>query len=363
MRALLLFLFIGFVTIVKSQDPILAQFQFQKLELNPAYGGHSGNGILLLNFASRTSFYPVRGPFTYATTAVDFSPCTQSNLRILGLLGIGALVNRETQGDGYYSKTRVGLNLAYAVAISKNSSLAVGLRPGFIQQSINWDEFTFSDQLDPLNGISRPSFNHGAAIDLSTTHNMDLGIKFNFYKKDKPKVMIGLSGFNLTQPKIGIFSQFTLKRRYSLHSTTIWEGENLRYIHKTNFRLDVQGDNRFIGLNKEFILDKKLGFIGGFSIPFSSQISNDVNMSLISLASYYQFNPSLLMYISYENNVSGRLINGKTSSFEIGFIIRTARSTCEKISLKNAFDFNSNQKITTPLGCPKMKYNGKIESF
>ena len=310
-----------------------------------------------MNFASRTSFYPVRGPFTYATTAVDFSPCKPANI------GIGLLLNRETQGDGYYSKTRIGLNLAYAVALSKSSSLAVGLRPGIIQQSINWDEFTFSDQLDPLKGISKPSFNHGAPIDLSTSINWDAGIKFNVYKKGKPKIMIGLGGFNLTEPKIGLLSTYTLKRRYSLHSSTTWDGKNVRNTHKTNFRADLQGDNRFIGLNQEFILDKKIGFIAGFSIPFSSQISNDVNLNFISLASYYQMNPSMLMYISYENNVSGGIIKGKTSSFEIGIIVRTNKSTCQTNNLKDAFDFNRHQKITTPLGCPKMSYDGKIESF
>jgi len=356
MRTFLSFLLLILAMFAKAQDPRLNQFQFQKLELNPAYGGHSGNGMMLFNMASRTSFYPVRGPFTYSTTALDFSPCTPANL------GIGLLVNRESQGDGYYARTRVGLNLAYAVAF-KEKSLSCGIRPGIIQQSINWDEFTFSDQLDPLNGISRPSFNHGAALDLSTTINWDAGIKFNIYKRGKPKVMIGLSCFNLTEPKIGLLSAYTLKRRFSLHSATTWQGENPRNTHKTNLRLDVQGDNRFFSLNQEFILDKRLGLIGGFTIPFSSQISNDGNLNFISLASYYQFNPSLLMYISYENNMAGKIIRGKTSSFEIGIIIRTNKSTCQTNSLKNAFDFNGNQKITTPLGCPKLNLDGKIESF
>ncbi len=358
MRALLLFLFIGFVTIVKSQDPIMAQFQFQKLELNPAYGGHSGTGMFHLSSATRTSFYPVRGPFNFSTFALDFSPCLQSNL---GILGTGVLINRETQGDGYYTKIRVGLNLAYTIKTSKFSSLSFGVRPGIIQQSINWDEFTFSDQLDPLNGISRPSFNHGAVLDLSTSKDFDIGIKYNIYKDKKPKTMIGLSVFNLIQSKIGLFSEYTLKRRFSLHGS-IMVNKNKQYIHKSNFRLDAQGDNRFIGLNQEFMFKKQLGFAGGFSIPFSRTISNDINLYFVSFASYYQFNPSFQMYVSYENNIGGRTIKGKTSSFEIGIIIGTIGSLCGN-SLKEAFDFNNNHIISKPLSCPDFEGRGKIESF
>lgn len=357
MRTLLSFLLLILALFAQAQDPRLNQFQFQKLELNPAYGGHSGNGMMLLNLASRTSFYPVRGPFTYATTALDFSPCKPANI------GLGLLVNRESQGDGYYTKTRVGINIAYTVALDKSNSFAFGIRPGFVQQTINWDEFTFSDQLDPLNGITRPSFNHGAALDLSTTPNWDAGIKYNRYKSRKPKLMIGLSGFNLTQPKIGLLSVHTLNRRFSLHGSSIWGIYSPKYLFKSNFRIDFQGDNRFFGLNQEIILDKKLGFVFGIASPFSKEIRRDINMFFISFGAYYQFNPSLLIYTSYENNLTGRIIRGKTSSFEIGIIIRTARSVCQTNKIKDAFDFNSNQKITTPLSCPKLSYDNKIESF
>lgn len=357
MRTLLFLLLLILALLARAQDPRLNQFQFQKLELNPAYGGHSGNGMMLFNMASRTSFYPVRGPFTYSTIAFDFSPCKPTNI------GIGLLVNRESQGDGYYSKTRLGLNLAYTIALNQSNSFAFGMRSGFVQQTINWDEFTFSDQLDPLNGISRPSFNHGTALDLSTTPNWDAGIKYNRYKRGKPKFMLGISGFNLFKPQIGLLSRHTLKRRISAHGSSTWGRYNSKYYFKSNFRMDFQGDNSFFGLNQEIILDKKLGFVFGIASPFSKEIQRDINMFFISFGAYYQFNPSLLIYTSYENNLTGRIIRGKTSSFEIGIIIRTNKSTCQTNSLKNAFDFNGNQKITTPLSCPKLSYDDKIESF
>ena len=357
MRLKLFILLIGFSIFTKAQDPRLNQFQFQKLELNPAYGGHSGDGMMLFNLASRTSFYPVRGPFTYSTTAIDFSPCKPANI------GIGLLVNRESQGDGYYARTRVGLNLAYKVALNKSNSLAFGIRPGFVQQTINWDEFTFSDQLDALNGISKPSFNHGAALDLSSTPNWDAGIKFNRYKRGKAKLMFGVSAFNLVKPQIGLLSRHTLNRRFSIHGSSFWNVTNPKYLFKSNFRADFQGDNRLLAFNQEFILDKKLGFILGLNSPFSRKIRNDINMFFVTIGGTYQFNPSLLIYASYENNGMGRMIRGKTSSFEIGIIIRTERSVCQTNNLKDAFDFNTNKKITTPLGCPKFSTDGKIESF
>lgn len=344
---------------LEAQDPTLIQFQNQKLELNPAYGGHSGSGMLHISTATRTSFYPVRGPFNYMSTAIDFGPCKPENL------GIGILVNKERQGDGYYDKTRIGLNLGYAVALNKYNSLALGLRPGIVQQTIDWNEFTFSDQLDPLEGIRQPSFNHQAPIDLSNTVNWDVGIKFNRYKPGRPKYMLGLSGFNLIEPKIGLLTTYTLKRRFSFHGSVSYYNKNPKRFYRTSFRADYQNTNYLFAFNQEFILDNRFGLNLGASSPVNSKFTRDVSLFFLSVGASYQPFPSLLIYASYENNGRGKLVRGKTSSFEIGIVLKTVNSRCKVSSLKEAFDFNPNKKLSRPMECPTFAPNDKdkIESF
>ncbi|MCA0427442.1 MAG: PorP/SprF family type IX secretion system membrane protein [Bacteroidetes bacterium] len=342
---------------LQAQDPMLIQFQNQKLELNPAYGGHSGPGSLHLAFAGRTSFYPVRGPFSYSSAAIDFSPCKPENL------GIGLLVNKERQGDGYYDKTRIGLNLGYAVPLNKSNSLSFGLRPGIVQQSIDWNEFTFSDQLDPLEGIKQVSFNHQAPLDLSNTMNWDAGIKYNRYKRGSPKYMLGISGFNLIEPKIGLLSTYTLKRRISFHGSVTFLDKNPSRLHRTSVRADFQNTNYLFALNHEVLLENRLGIILGASSPVNTKFTSDVSLFFLSIGASYQPVPSLLIYASYENNGRGKLVRGRTSSFEIGIVLKTGNSLCKVNSLKEAFDFNPNKKITRPMECPNLRPDDKIESF
>ncbi len=276
---------------------------------------------------------------------------------------MGVLLNNEVQGDGLYSRTRAGINLAYGVALNDNNSLFFGIRPGFVHQVIDWNEFTFPDQLDPMLGITQPSFYDQKARETSTTPNIDAGIKYNRYKNGKPQFMLGISGFNLIEPEIGLLTEYTLKRRISVHGSVTY-GRNTKLYHRTSLRADFQNNNYLFAINQELLIENKLTMILGASSPVHSQFTKDVSMFFASVGLMYQPVQSLSFYFAYENNGRGKMIRGRTSSFEIGIILKSFNSFCKGFGLKEAFDFNPNKKIIQPMECPSF-YQGdkKIKSF
>lgn len=344
-----------FVNLLQAQDPTFTAFQMQRLELSPAYGGSGGIGKVFLSGATRTSYYPVRGPFKYSSFSIDASPCKP------GSIGVGLLFNTESQGDGFYKRNRVSLNLGYNILTCKSSTLSFGIRPGIITQSIDWNEFTFSDQLHPINGIIYTSVNHGAALDLSHAINWDWGLKFSSYRPYKLKYMIGVSAFNFFQPQIGILSRHQLQRRLSLIGALIWDKRNITY--KVNFRSEYQSGFNYSAGNVEIIYNNVLRIVPGLKIPMFN--SNTYRNNLFpSLMVGYQINPLIMGYISYENNVMGEIIKGKTSSFEIGIALNTESTFCDRNNrLSDLFKFKD-KKVSSPLGCPSMdNLKGKIQSF
>jgi type IX secretion system PorP/SprF family membrane protein len=344
------------VKVLQAQDPTFTAFQMQRLELSPAYGGSGGEGKVQINSASRTSFYPVRGPFNYSSISLDVSPCTK-----LGLVGFGLLVNKESQGDGYYKKTRASLNFAYSLRLTEKNSLSFGLRSGIINQSIDWNEFTFSDQLHPINGIVNTSFNHGAGLEFSNTFDWDVGVKYNCYKRGPFKFMIGASVFNLIESRIGLIanSNFRMQRRFSIINSLIFNGT---ITSKINSRFESQGDFRYYGGNWELMFTNGIRVAPGLKLPMLNE--NGIRNNLYPTIMFgYQPNETIMVYFSYENNILGEIIRGKTSSLEVGVYINSFSSLCDggKFKLIETKKFDKQSKL---LGCPDLHpTKGKIQSF
>ncbi len=345
-----------FVNLLQAQDPTFTAFQMQRLELSPAYGGSGGIGKVQINSASRTSFYPVRGPFSYNSISLDISPCTK-----LGLVGFGLLVNKESQGDGYYKKTRASLNFAYSLRLNENNSLSFGLRAGILNQSIDWNEFTFSDQLHPINGIVNPSFNHGAGLEFSNTFDWDAGIKYNYYKRGPFNFMIGASVFNLIESRIGLMSNgnFRMNRRFSIINSLIFKGT---ITTKISSRFESQGDFRYYGGNWELMFSNGIRVAPGVKLAMLNE--NGIRNNLYPTIMFgYQPNETIMIYFSYENNILGEVIRGKTSSIEVGLLINSFSTFCEggKFKLIQTNRLANQSKL---LGCPDIgPIKGKIQSF
>lgn len=239
--------------------------------------------------------------------------------------------------------------------------MSFGIRSSLLTQTIDWNELTFSDELHPVNGIIYTSVNKGIPLDQSNAANWDSGIKLSFYPKRGNSFMLGLSAFNMTEPRIGLLSRGIIERRFSIIGAWIINKSNVTY--KINGRFELQNRNNFLAGNIELIFNKSLRIVPGLRIPM---LNNNTfrNTLYPSVMIGYQFSPIFMSYVSYENNVMGEIIRGKTSSFEIGIVLNTESTFCDKNNkFKELFKYNS-KNISTPIGCPSMgNLQGKIESF
>lgn len=339
-----------------SQDPTNTCFQYGKMEYNPSYGGGDGSGKIGIRTSSRASFYPVRGPFNYSTLSLDFSPCKT-------YLGLGLLITQETQGDGYLKIKKAGFNIGISLPINKSNSISIGIRPGIISQSVDWNEFTFTDQLDPIRGITNVSSNQNANIDLSNTTNWDCGIRFNSYKTGSPYFMLGISSFNLFEPNIGLLNRrYILPRRMSLQTALICQSKIRDIIYSYYGRVERQNKFTYAAVNFELTYGAKIGGGVGLKMPLFNPygIRNNLYPSLMFS---YQVNPVFKFYFSVETNIFGVNLGGKTNSFELGVVLVSTKKTCEIKRVKDIFKYDYRDK-SMPLNCPKFGNDkGKIESF
>jgi hypothetical protein len=359
-----LFCFFLILVLSKSsfgQDPTNTCFQYGRMEFNPSYGIEEDNGKLSIRNSNRTSFLPIRGPFNFTTFSLNYSPCRTGKT----MLGIGYLYTKETQGDGFLKTQKNSINLGISIPLDDGISISIGLRPGLISQVVDWNEFTFTDQLDPIRGIVQTSSNQNAYFDKASSKNWDWGIRMNFYRGKKivnlgskikkmrvkrPNAVVGYGMFNAFTPQIGLINgNYQLARRHSFFASMYYENSNNVYKYFTRF--EMQNNFKYGAMNMEAVFDKKFSLGFGLKMPIFNSQGNKNNL-FPSVMFGYQTNSIVKVYGSVETNFLGVSLTGKTNSFEVGIIITTLNSTCGAKSFKGLFSNNNKGNKIKAIDCP-----------
>jgi type IX secretion system PorP/SprF family membrane protein len=164
--------------LLAQQDPILTQYMFNKLAINPAYAGTSE--AFSLDLTDRFQWVGMEdGPNTLSFTA-------QTNLPNKHL-GIGLYVFRDALGPSV--ETGLMGSFAYRLLFPKGT-LSMGAQFGFDYMNIDWSALNPEDPSDPL--LQDQVKNRAAP---------DAGIGFYWYA---PRYYVGISSTHLLQNKIVI---------------------------------------------------------------------------------------------------------------------------------------------------------------
>ena len=72
--------------------------------------------------------------------------------------GLGVIAWTDAEGEGALKTTNIGGIYSYKfILIPRKSDVQVGLQANFVNKSIDWNRFVFSDQLDPAQGNILPT--------------------------------------------------------------------------------------------------------------------------------------------------------------------------------------------------------------
>jgi len=207
-----------FLSFCSAQDPNYRQIYNTRLLNNPAYAGID-EGLFRLNMVHRKLYMVIPGPFESNSINFDLGFCRPTPF------GVGVVFKNEMQGDGFLTTNQVEIPFAIHIPISDYSSLSCGIGLGIVQQSTDWNKYTFPDQIDYRGKIpNKPSLNSDDYLNSgSIKPNLSAGLVFRTrFLKSNPKVnaykamSIGLYGNNLIKPAIGLTNDYNLPRLFGL---------------------------------------------------------------------------------------------------------------------------------------------------
>jgi type IX secretion system PorP/SprF family membrane protein len=158
-----------------GQDPNYTQFFNNPLYYNPAYTG------LYKGIRASLSFRDQWPALPYDFKAYHFE-ADLGDRNLPGSGGLGLFFNTDNEGIGFIKNLNLGISLAVRIPFSALSVAQVGIKVSWLQKSVNWDDFTFSDALSERYGniyqtgfirpeqnvVNMPDFGAGGIFQFST---------------------------------------------------------------------------------------------------------------------------------------------------------------------------------------------------
>ncbi len=307
-----LLLLLLFAPIAKGQDPSFSQFYFNQLYFNPAFCGSSRG--FSTSLTHRVLWPNIPGKFNTSKFSADLD---MSNYP--GFAGIGIILVTDVEGAGFLKTNTFGIPLSTRINISNQSIIQFGLLTSIQYRSVNWDQFVFSDQFDPVNGIvSQSSFSapeHSSLV----FPDFAAGVIYEYrnapYKrarKKKSSLRIGFAAHHIMQPEysfLGVNSKLPIK-----------------YVAHVSGELPLIGTSEMI-MAPAFVFEKQNGlktfYFGSNTLWRNFFIGNwcrlgEKNTDALVFVTGLKFGESAKSYISYSHDFTlSRLISGTGGSHEI----------------------------------------------
>jgi type IX secretion system PorP/SprF family membrane protein len=317
---------------VSGQDPNFSQFFNAPVYYNPAFTGL--NTGLRARFTFRDQWANLPVDFKSYFFAADLG-----DRNFPGSGGLGLVINSNNEGLGFIKDLSVGLTAGVRIPLSDNMVTQVGIKASFIQKSLNWDDFVFTDQFSEkygniyqtgfqqpdINTKTLPDFAAGGLIQFSNTSSTMNGT-------------MGVALDHMFQPDQSFLSiqKSPLPRKLVVHGDfIITTGSG----YGTNYSSSLRGAGDPLKLNPGFLYQNQYGMnsfqIGTNLLKYniyigawyknSMQPNNSTALSL--LAGYRYFfgeDMSVKFMYSYDLQMSGSL-QGAGGTHEISVVLEFSK--------------------------------------
>ncbi|MBC7883919.1 MAG: PorP/SprF family type IX secretion system membrane protein [Saprospiraceae bacterium] len=318
-----------------SQDAHFSQFYASPLTLNPAIAG-TYTGTFRISTIYRDQWRgaidnPLR---TFAASGdvkfeLDYG---KKNLPDIVAVGITFFSDRVTAFD--YNTNQILLTVAYHKALDKKTKqyLGIGIQGGILQKSINYEDITFQDQFNAIDGFTLPTgellppnnraysdINLGIYYSISPTKNTSFHLGAGYFHANKPNI----SFYNI--PDIidpNVFKTDTLHAKWSVHTGASFKTSDRFYLQpRINVLLQGNQSELNLGTTFRYKLSKTSGQYLSFG-PYLRGVKNYNNFGLESVIGMVGLEMNnFIVGFSYDQNLSSLLKDRRSlSSLEISII-------------------------------------------
>ena len=314
---------------LKAQDIHFSQFYASPLSVSPANtGNYDGDLRVMANYRRQWgSFSEPASPFRTISLGVDKVFLLQNNDKVSG----GLYIINDKSSPNKLKVNKIYASGAYHKKIGKHN-LGAGLQIGFINKSLNTEDFTFPEDWDDNSGeyISDYSDIEGIPADGFSYLDFNAGLSWSS-KFGSFEPFLALSAFHVNTPKESFLSEDNqLPIRTVIHLGGKYTLKNRIFIVPSIYTMShAKATDMLIGSNVGLIISEKIAPIrnvfGG--LYFRDGISRNPDALIVVVGgTFYNVEAG----ISYDLNVSE--LHGATNykggvEFSLIYIIPSTKLT------------------------------------
>lgn len=350
-RAIMLFAALATVSDISAQDPYFSQFYANRVYLNPAYTGFDPGTTITLNYRNQWFGVPDGDIRSFNDSYVTFNATAEHQLPCFlntpnSDVGVALSFFDDNAGTAPLKTTGGGLAFSYSQKLGKRyssrerSNLRFGIQTSFMQRSLNWGQFIYSDQLDPVTGLignlETLNLNSGFYPSL----NAGLIYKHYSYSRKKnqiqiPSFTLGFSLSNVNKPNIALrdaASEALLPRRTTFHfgcqvksskrrprSNPVFMSPQIRIDNQLDFKLNtivvggyISSEIFYTGL---FYQDNFGSNIPRSGMSAAGTLSRNTNAMILACGLEIP-NTNIMLGLTYDVNLSGLRSNNTLGVLE-----------------------------------------------
>ncbi|MDX1652771.1 MAG: PorP/SprF family type IX secretion system membrane protein [Brumimicrobium sp.] len=326
-RILAVLCFIAIVSGVRAQDIHFSQMRFSPFTLNPALAGLENDYQGIVNY--RSQWNSVASPFT--TTGASFDMRITPNKKG-GFLAGGLNFFHDIAGDMRMTTSNINLNIAYHLAISRESSVGAAIQVGYAQRGIGSQDGLWASQ---YNGNTfDQTISSGENFAEMNFGYLDAGMGFVYHFDNRQSgfsskgftLTTGISAFHLNQPDYSFLTggEDDLEMRYAgflqsefMLGDSKWALMPALYYQRQGGHQEIYGGTYF-----KYVIangSQRTGFVEKFTLAYGAFYRFGdafVNKFLIEYSNYS-------LGVSYDFNVSS-LTQASKGRGGIEFMLRFA---------------------------------------
>ena len=295
-----------------SQDRQFTQFYASPLSLNPALTGMF-DGKYRVGTIYRDQWRGLLDqPFQSFSFGADlrlepFRPNVSKDR-----IGMGLLFSRDIINTLDFSTTQIAMSGAYHKALDNGATqfLSLGVQIGLNQRNVNYENLSFQDQWNGVDGYSFPSREKLPENNFGYS-DMSVGLNYSVNPAPKTAFFAGLAIHHFNQPNVSFFKgdeipAIGLFPRYSVHvAAQLPINREHTIILSPRLNASSQGPHLTanVGTNFRITIDKTYNtalHIGSWVRPVKN--ADDFSLDAIVLLAGFEFN-NILVGASYDLNL------------------------------------------------------------
>lgn len=245
-----LFLLLFSASILQAQDPYYTQYYSNALQMNPATSG-TYSGTFRVSMLYRDQYFqPLESSFKTLAASGDVKldiRNTKKGLKDVISLGLTFMSDRVPLFD--FNTNQLVMTLAFHKALDKKykQTLGLGFQAGVLQRAVNYENLTFGDQFNAIDGYTLVSGEFLPPNNV-TVPDLSLGLYYSVAPSKRVNAHAGLAYQHLNQPNVSYYDDASILDN-NIIKTSQYPG---RFVFHTgaqfisHYRLDIAP--RFIGI-------------------------------------------------------------------------------------------------------------------